>query len=142
MNAKEYLRQSYRLDQRIASDIEEAKYLREMAGSVSSIRYDRERVQGTRSTDAPFMKSLEKLWELENKISKELEMLSSLKEQIRDVIGTVEDMDERMVLKYRYIHNMTWEQIGCELNADARTIRRWHGSALQHVRVPENPIII
>ena len=47
-----------------------------------------------------------------------------------------------MVLRYRYVHNFTWEQIGDELNADKSTIRRWHGNALNHVVVPENPIVI
>lgn len=37
MNVKEYLHQSYRLDQRIKSDTMEAQNLREMAGSVSAI---------------------------------------------------------------------------------------------------------
>ena len=41
-----------------------------------------------------------------------------------------------------YVHNFTWEQIGDELNADKSTIRRWHGNALNHVVVPENPIVI
>ena len=58
------------------------------------------------------------------------------------MIDAVQDTNEQMVLRYRYIHNMTWEQIGDELLADARTIRRWHGSALQHVMLPENPICI
>ena len=72
----------------------------------------------------------------------ELELLSDLKKQIREVIEAVPDTDERMVLKYRYIHNYTWEQIGMELCADARTIRRWHGKALLHVTLPDDPIII
>ena len=55
---------------------------------------------------------------------------------------TVPDTDERMVLRYRYIHNMTWEQIGSELNADKSTVRRWHGNALAHVVLPDNPIKI
>ena len=50
-----------------------------------------------------------------------------LKKEIRVVITTVEDTDERMVLKYRYVHNYTWEQIGNELHADARTVRRCMG---------------
>ena len=69
-------------------------------------------------------------------------MLSDLKKQIREVIEAVPDTDERMVLKYRYIHNYTWEQIGMELCADARTIRRWHGKALLHVTLPDDPIVI
>lgn len=142
MTAKEYLHQAYRLDQRIKSDTMEAQNLREMAGSVSAIQYDKERIQTMRSTEAPFVRTLEKLWDLEEKIAGELETLSDLKKQIREVIEAVEDTDERMVLKYRYIHNLTWEQIGMELCADARTIRRWHGKALQHVSLPDNPIVI
>ena len=61
---------------------------------------------------------------------------------MRGVIEAVPDTDERMVLRYRYVHNLTWEQIGNEMNADARTIRRWHGNALLHVVLPENPDII
>lgn len=142
MNAKEYLKQAYRLDQRIQLDTVEVKGLREMAGSVSAIRYDKERVQSSRNTEAPFIRTLDRLWELEAKLSSELETLSALKKQIGETIDTVEDMDERLVLKYRYVHNMTWEQIGCELSADRTTVYRWHGKALQHVRMPDNPIRI
>ena len=99
-------------------------------------------ISASRNTEAPFVRTLEKLWTLEKKIAGELEMLSDLKKQIREVIEAVPDTDERMVLKYRYIHNYTWEQIGMELCADARTIRRWHGKALLHVTLPDDPIII
>mgnify|MGYP000476631550 FL=1 len=65
MTVKEYLHQAYRLDQRIKSDTLEAQNLREMAGSVSAIQYDKDRVQTSRNTDAPFVRTLEKLWVLE-----------------------------------------------------------------------------
>ena len=39
MTAKEYLRQAYRLDQKINSDLEEVAALREMASSVSSAAF-------------------------------------------------------------------------------------------------------
>jgi len=142
MTVKEYLHQAYRLDQKIKSDTMEVQNLRVMAGSMSAIQYDKDRVQTSRSTDAPFIRTLEKMWDLENRIAAELETLSDLKKQIREVIEAVPDTDERMVLKYRYIHGLTWEQIGIELCADARTIRRWHGKALQHAFLPEHPIII
>lgn len=141
MTAKEYLRQAYRLDQKINSDLEEVAALREMASSVSSPQLS-ERVQTSRKGDAPFVRCLEKIIELEDKINKEINLLVELKKEIRTVITTVEDTDERMVLKYRYVHNYTWEQIGNELHADARTVRRWHGKALLHVVLPENPITV
>lgn len=141
MTAKEYLRQAYRLDQKISSDLEEVASLREMSASVSSPQLT-ERVQTSKNTDAPFVRALEKIMDLEERINKEIELLMELKKEIRAVITTVEDTDECMILKYRYVHNYTWEQIGNELHADARTVRRWHGKALQHVIMPENPITI
>lgn len=141
MTAKEYLRQAYRLDQKISSDLEEVASLREMSASVSSPQLTK-RVQTSKNTDAPFVRALEKIMDLEERINKEIELLMELKKEIRAVITTVEDTDECMILKYRYVHNYTWEQIGNELHADARTVRRWHGKALQHVIMPENPITI
>ena len=98
MTVKEYLHQAYRLDQKIKSDTMEVQNLRVMAGSVSAIQYDKDRVQTSRSTDAPFIRTLEKMWDLENKIAVELETLSDLKKQIREVIEAVPDTDERMRL--------------------------------------------
>ncbi len=142
MKVKEYLRQSYRLDQRIHSDLEEVERLREMASSVSSPRYDIDLVMTSRSNDAPFVRCLDKIMDLEDKIHAEVTKLMALKEQIREVIDEVADTDERMVLRYRYIHNLTWEQIGYELHADRTTVYRWHNSAVNHVKLPENPIRI
>lgn len=141
MTNKEYLRQAYRLDQKINSDIEEVARLREMASSISSPVLG-DKVQTSRNGDAPFVRSIEKILMLEEKIDREIDLLVDLKSQMRDVIAAVPDTDERMVLRYRYIHNLTWEQIGNELNADARTIRRWHGSALVNVELPDDPIKI
>ena len=141
MKAKEYLHQAYRLDHRINSDIEEMTRLREMASSVSSPVFG-EKVQTSRSAEAPFVRCVEKIMLLEERINNEIDTLVDLKEQIRGVIDKVPDTDERMVLRYRYVHNYTWEQIGDELNADKSTVRRWHGNALLHTEVPENPVVI
>ena len=136
MTPKEYLKQAYRLDHRINSDIAELGRLREMSTSISSPSLG-EKVQTNRNTDAPFVKCLERIYALEEKINEEIDLLVNLKEEIRSVIDMVSNTDERMVLRYRYIHNYTWEQIGDVLGADSRTVRRWHGQALGHVTLPE-----
>ena len=137
MTPKEYLKQAYRLDHRINSDIAELGRLREMSTSISSPSLG-EKVQTNRNTDAPFVKCLERIYSLDEKINEEIDLLVNLKEEIRSVIDMVSNTDERMVLRYRYIHNYTWEQIGDVLGADSRTVRRWHGQALGHVILPEN----
>lgn len=141
MNAKEYLQQAYRLDNRINSNIKEMGDLREMAASISSPKYG-DKVQISRDGDAPFVGALNRIWELEKKIDEEIDTLVDLKDQIRDVISQIENVDEQMVLRYRYIHNYTWEQIGMALSADESTIRRCHKKALARVKLPEKPIII
>jgi len=112
-----------------------------MSSSIASPCLE-ERVQTSRNTDAPFVRSLMKIMELEDKINAEIDNLVELKKQIRSVIDEVANTDERMVLRYRYIHNLTWEQIGDELHADRTTVYRWHNSAINHVTMPENPIKI
>lgn len=141
MTAKEYLRQAYRLDHRINSDIAEMERLQEMAGSVGSPGFE-EHYNPNRPNEAPFVRCLEKVWDLEQKINSEIDRLIDLKAQMREVIATASNADEQMVLRYRYIHNMTWEQIGDELHADRTTVYRWHNSALNHVTLPEDPIRI
>lgn len=141
MTAKEYLHQAYCLDHKINSDIEELQRLREMSFSISSPQLG-DRVQTSRNTEAPFVKCIFKIQEMEEKIDAEIDLFVDLKKEIRSVIEKVEDTDEQMVLRYRYIHNMTWEQIGDELNADKVTVWRWHQKALAHTVVPENPITI
>ena len=141
MTAKEYLRQAYRLDHRINSDIAEMERLQEMAGSVGTPGFE-EHYNPNRPTEAPFVRCLEKVWDLEQKINSEIDRLIDLKAQMREVIATASNADEQMVLRYRYVHNMTWEQIGDELHADRTTVYRWHNSALNHVTLPEDPIRI
>ena len=141
MTAKEYLSQAYRLDQRIDSNIAEITRLREMACGISSPSWE-EKVQTSRNTDAPFVRCLEKIMDLEKVVNGEIDTLVDLKRQIRTTVDTVANVNERMVLRYRYIHNWTWEQIGDTLYADESTIRRWHGRALQHITVPEDCIRI
>ena len=92
------------MDQRINSDIEELGKLREMSSSISSPTWE-EHVQTSKNTDAPFVRSVFKIMELEDKINAEIDNLVELKKQIRMVIDRVSNTDERMVLRYRYIHS-------------------------------------
>jgi DNA-directed RNA polymerase specialized sigma subunit len=85
------------------------------------------------------MKTLEKVWKYQDKVNDELDLYLKLKAEIHDVISEVPNVDERLVLTYRYGKNYTWTRIGEELHVDERTVRRWHNRALAHVVMPENP---
>lgn len=135
--AQRYLSKAHRLDQRIQLDQAELDNLRELASSVGSPGFD-EHYNPNHASEAPFVETLEKIWEMERKISREMDRLISLKQEILSVLARVPDVDERLVLTYRYLRDMSWTEISEELGVSDRTIRRWHDRALSHVVVPES----
>ena len=139
MTVKEYLGQAYLLDKRIKSDSMELDELRLMAETISSPGFE-EHYNASKNTDAPYIKTLERIFDMESKIMDEMNILVALKNQIRDVISQVEKPEYQMILKYRYIHNMTWPKIGDMLCADERTVQRWHNKANARINLPENAI--
>lgn len=139
MTVKEYLGQAYLLDHRIKSDTMELEELRLMAQTISSPGFE-EHYNASKNTDAPYIKTLEKMFDMESKIMKEINTLVELKNQIREVISQIEKPEYQMILKYRYIHNMTWPTIGDKLCADGRTVQRWHNKAIAKIKLPEDAI--
>ena len=119
MTVKEYLGQAYLLDQRINSYTIECEELRLMAESISSPGFE-EHYNASRNTDAPYIHTVEKLWEMEEKILQEQSTLVKLKSQIREVIAQVDKPEYQTVLRYRYIHNYTWSCIAELVKADIR----------------------
>lgn len=141
MTAREYLGQAYRLENKIQILRRRIEELQEMRGSVSSPGFE-EHYNASRNTDAPFVKTIEKIMEYEKKYEEKMRLLLDLKEQIRECIDKLDNPDEALVLEHRYIYNSSWVDIGNELYVDDRTVRRWHNKALYHFKVPENPITI
>lgn len=129
MNAKEFLRQAYRLDQKVKSSLAELEYLRKTASGIRSPGFE-ENHNPNRPTEAPFVISLEKIWAMEERLNTEIDRLVELKQQIRDVIDGVENTDEMMVLRYRYILYYSWEDIAAEMNFGLRWVHVIHGRAL------------
>lgn len=136
MTAKEFLKQAYRLNELINSDLEELQNLRELSRSVSSPVLE-EKVSRTKCTDPPFEKYVIRIVDLEQQIQHEVERLIKLKSDIREAINQMENVDEKLLLRYRYINFLNWEEICVNLNVSMRTVHRLHSSALQHLKVPK-----
>lgn len=141
MTPKEYLKQAYRLNKRIDSMIQEVEELKSLASSAQSPQFG-ERVQTTRNNDAPFLKNLAKVWEQEEQINQQIDCLIELRCEMGGVIDSVENVDEQLVLRYRYLHGQTWEDIADTLCADRSTVLRWHSKALTNVIIPENATVV
>ena len=138
MEAKQYLRQAHRLNELIASEQEELNELRRLAETVSSPVISDMPKNPSSSLEAPYVKYVLKMAELEKKIEQEMEHYLSIKDEIRDVINEVTNNEERLLLRYRYINFLEWEEICDRMNVSERTVHRIHSSALQKVIVPSH----
>lgn len=138
MTAKEYLKQAYLLDKQIQVEVKELEQLRDMRGTIQGCSYG-ERIGSNpnRNLEAPFIKTIEKIWEYEQKINTKINRLVDLHAEINAAIESMEVAEERLLLKYRYLKNESWEDIACELNVSYRTVHRIHASALANFAVPE-----
>lgn len=134
MNAKQFLRQAYKLNELIESDKEELENLRSLSESISG-DMTQERVQ-TSTTSDKIVNIIARIVDLENEIHDEIEKLIALKKQIRDVINKLENVNEKLVLKYRYLMFFQWEEICDKMHYSPRQIHRFHDSALENIEVP------
>lgn len=135
MTAKEYLKQAYRLHERIDAHIAELEELRDMSTRIQGVSFE-EHFSSTRNTDAPFVKLIGKIMDMEARINSEIDRLVDLKAEMDMVIEQVEDIEERLLLRYRYLDNMTWDDIATRLSVSSRTVHRIHSAALQNFVVP------
>ena len=136
MQVKAYLKQAYRLNELIQSDQQELEDLRLLASSVPGIDYSKDKVQSSPSGDAGFTNIVMRIVELEAAINKDIDRLLALKLEIRETINAVQDNEERLLLKYRYLNFMSWDDICSMMCISVRTAHRIHSSAIANVKIP------
>lgn len=134
MKVKEYLNQAYRLKQRIKLYQHRLEELRLLSSSISSPSFEQS-YNPNRNTEAPFIRTLMKISDLEEKITNEVNKLLQIEDDIQRIIESVENVDEELVLKYRYIMGYTWSEISSKLHASRSSVIRWHESALAKLDV-------
>lgn len=135
MTAKEYLNQARHLDALIHCRLREIDYWRDLSSSVSGSSFE-EHHNPNRPTEAPFVRCLEKIDEIQHSVEEKVAYLICLKEEINKAIDKLDNRDEQLLLRYRYMDNCTWEEIAAMLNVSIRSVHRIHGMALQHFSVP------
>ena len=129
MNAKEFLSQAFRLDQRINSKLEQVSKLRNLSMKASGLRLA-ERISGTK--EHSLMESaLVKMIDLEYEINADIDRLVDLKREMATLIERVNDPSQRLLLEMRYLCGNTWEDIAQKMGYDLRWVYRLHGKALQ-----------
>lgn len=138
ITVKDYLKRAYLLDKQINVEIQEMELMKTMRGQVQGMFYgERIGTNPNRDIEAPFIKTIEKIWEREQRINEKIDKLVDLKTEIDAAIDQMNNAEERLLLKYRYLKNESWEDIAMDLNVSYRTVHRIHASAIRNFVVPE-----
>lgn len=75
---------------------------------------------------------VEKIWELERKLSAKLSDMVEQRQAIERAIEALTDK-QKQLMHYRYIDGMKWEKVAVEMNMEYRWVLRIHGRALQEI---------
>nr|DAP22001.1 MAG TPA: RNA polymerase sigma factor [Bacteriophage sp.] len=124
---KAWLGRYRQLDQRIGQLAEEISLWRSRAQKITPSYEGQPRGGG----EDRLQSAVEMILQLEKEADREIDALVGLKGEIRRAIRTVEDSTLRLLLEYRYIHGLTWEQIADRMSYNDRWVRRLHGKALE-----------
>lgn len=137
MTAKEYLNQARHLDALINCRLREIDYWKDLSKNVSGMRFDGMPHSPNRPTEAPFVRCLEKIDEIQRSVEEKVAQLIRLRDEINTRIDMLDSHEEQVLLRYRYIDRCTWEEIERMMNVSERTAFRIHGSALANFSVPD-----
>ena len=120
-----------KLDIKINQKIKELEDLKVTARSVKSIDYSKERVQSSSSTEAPFVKTIEKINILENEINAKIDEFVDEKDKIINQIQGLENSKYVDVLYKHYVEFKDFKAISKEMNYSHSYIKELHRDALQ-----------
>lgn len=135
MNKKQYLKQGYKLRKEIKSDEEVLEELNENLDGLKALQ-NSEKVQGgPLKDDSRIIEKIDKIIEVEEEIKKKLLALKSFQAKLYQEIELVQDMNQRVLLKNRYIFNLTWEQIAERLGYSITQTHRIHKKALENFKM-------
>ena len=131
MNAKEYLSQAYRIDQRINSKLEQVMFLRALLGKATGT------LTGAPKAATPNPHSREdticKMVDMENEINADIDTLVDLKTEIMTCIKQVGNPEYQTLLELRYLCFKNWEDISTEMDYSLRRLYELHNLALEQI---------
>ena len=131
MNAKEYLSQAYRIDQRINSKLAQVMSLRDLLGKAIGT------LSGAPKAATPNPHSMEdtiaKMVDLENEINEDIDTLVDLKAEIMRRIKRVENTEYQTILELRYLCFKRWEEIAVDMGYSLRRVYELHDCALEEI---------
>ena len=106
----------------IESKLEEIKRLRELATSISIPDLSKERTSGGNQVQCRFAEIVDKLVDLECEILQEVDDYVEQEKEMRNVINQLPKPEWQLIMHYRYVEGLSFEEIAEELNYSVRQI--------------------
>ena len=128
MNAKSFLQQAYRIEQRVNSRLRRLAMLRALAMQVTA-GFGREPVSGSGNSQQ-MEDTIAKIIDLENSINGEIDRLVDIKRRVMETIDRVENPDQQLILELRYLDFKSWTEIAEEIGFSPRWVQELHERAL------------
>ena len=125
-----YLSRYRRLNERIDRLLEEQSRWREMALKITPVL---SQTPGGGESGSPIERPMDKVLEIDAEINREIDELQTVRQEIRAALNQLEDENLKLLMEYRYIDGLTWEQIAVKMNYSYMQICRLHGKALRTI---------
>ncbi len=134
MNIKEYLNSIRRIDEQINTELEQIEQLRSILMRVNAPLVQ-DKVQTSYQTDK-MADTVAKIVDLEKDINKKIDRMLKLKKEVMAIIDNIENAEERLVLKKRYLLNKSWKEIIVDMDLNIRSSQIYiiHRQALKSFR--------
>ena len=130
MDGYKYLSQISKLRKKVEALKVRKRAYEEMADSIPTHPLDEPVVQKTKENKAPFIKWIDKIWDVEKLIEEAETELKKLTLEAMGIIGKIKNVDYQNILVLRYINEFAWEDVCLQLNISRATCWRWHSFAL------------
>jgi DNA-directed RNA polymerase specialized sigma subunit len=135
MTSKEYLEQIGKLEHAIRCMKMRSEYYDEMSLSIPGPCLDKIGTSGTRNLEAPFVKWLNKKYDLDLEIEKKEESLKNLKAEALLKIEAINNEDYKCILIERYFNRLNWDEIAAKVYVSRSTVKRWHENSLNLLKI-------
>ena len=132
MTKKEFLNQYLNAQKEIGIKLDQIARLRELSTKITqTLTPDKVKSNSENRLES----SVSKIVDIEREIGASIDQLERTRLQVESVINSVPNVNQRNVLRLRYISGMKWEQIAVKLNYDYRWVLRLHGKALNKIAI-------
>lgn len=130
MKTKEYLQQIQKIDLEIEHSIAELDTLKELSTTICAMDYSKPRVQGGGSDGASFVRTIDKIYNLEQEINKQIDGYVDLRHKIICEIQSIQNVVYSEMLYKRYVEYKDYDVIVRELGCTKHWVKHLHSKAI------------